>query len=132
MDKELFEEYIDLLDQVKFADNKVAIIKERISELEPQIIEQMAEMGLDQIKMKGKLLYLHQKIYPKWKIDDKRVAIQALKDAGLGDFCPESIIASKMAAYLQELYDNNDPIPESLADVVDFNPVNKIGKRKAV
>lgn len=131
MNIDLFKRYSELIDQKKSSNEQLKDVNEQLALLEPQLVEELLNAGVDKISVDGNTFYSYSKIFPKFLVEDKFVVVEALKQSNLASLCPETINNARFRAYLQELYDNGENVPEQLQAYVEFNPVPKLGRRKS-
>jgi hypothetical protein len=104
-------------------------IRKKQAKLEPMILENMGESGVDSMRVEGRTVYIQRLIWGKYS--DRGDAIKALKEAGLEDLVSEGFNANQLAAYLRELDATNEPLPPEFRGRIEPNEVFSIRTRKA-
>ena len=108
------------LDQLRLEyKKKIASITAELAPLEEQIIEEIAQSGVTSMRVDGTTVYLERKIWAKCVDEDWDRAIEALKDAGLGDFIQHRYNSTSFSAYLRELDKAGKPLPEPLMGAIE-------------
>jgi|WetSurMetagenome_2_1015567.scaffolds.fasta_scaffold03374_8 hypothetical protein len=111
MEIEKFKEFAALSKKKRELDFELDQVKEKLSILEPQILDSMAESGMDKITIDGMTLFIHSQLWA--GVADgftKPEAVAGLKAAGLSDLLEETYNTNKLSAYFRELKKDNDNI----------------------
>jgi DNA-binding ferritin-like protein len=100
---DLVNEYIDLEDQRKGKEGEIDKIKERLAELEPQIMERFENAGMQSMKSKqGTVIYIRRDLWAGAKEGADVLLLEALKSVGLGDMVKEKVNTQTLSAYVRE------------------------------
>lgn len=96
----------------------------QLAPLEEAILEEIAQEGMAQVKIEtpefGRVtVYLERKIWAKCVDGDWARAVDALRDAGLGDYVETKYNTSSFSAYLRELDKAGSPLPEPLIGAIE-------------
>lgn len=134
MDNRIFE----LADQLKAAKDKKkeldAEIKElgaKIDELDLALSDAMAEAECERFSRNGNTFYLNTRLYASPIAGQKEAMFQALKDKGYGEIVTETVNANTLASFVKEqMAENNDEVPEWIAQVVNTFEKVSVGIRK--
>ena len=119
---------------IKKLEDKAKELKEKASMMEEGLIEHMLSEGIDKISIRdrkypGLTLFIRTDIWEGHTTKDE--AIQALKDAGLGDMVQEGFNSQRLSAYIRELDRDNKPLPAEFEGIIFSNPTQRlIAKRK--
>ena len=112
-------------------------IQDEINDIEPVLLAHFEKTGTQKITQNGLTVYLKRDLYAGLCEDgsgskiSEEVAKQALKDAGLSDFCLEKINTTGLSAFFRELDEAGQELPEQLVGKFKANEVFKISSRKA-
>lgn len=114
----------------------------RKRKLESELIEIFQDTGTQKVTANGRTAYLHRTLYARAK-NGKASVIEALREAGLGDYINDDYNASRLAGYVREVEKNltdgkggADPadiiaaLPEPLREVVAVGETYAIRTRK--
>lgn len=138
-----WKEYAELESRERGLEDELKAVKARKAAIEPQLLESMAEDGMDRITIGGITFYPRRRLYAGPKEGFGRLDVtSALLAADLGDFVKNDYNANTLAGYVRGLAaesDNPDAQPEDLEkllpgrlrDVLHIGEVWSIGARKA-
>lgn len=121
------KEYGKLKLAIKKLESKASQLKEKAVVMEQGLVDHLIDEGLDKVSItdgSGMILYIQPQIWA--KVEDKQKAIQALRDAGLGELVEEGFNSQRLSAYLRELVRDNIPLPKQFEGVISPNPVQKL------
>lgn len=100
---DLVNEYIELDDQRKGKEAETEKLKERMAELEPQIMERFENAGMQSMKSKqGTVIYIRRDLWAGAKEGAEVLLLEALKAVGLGDMVKEKVNTQTLSAYIRE------------------------------
>lgn len=104
MDFAKLKRFAALTEQCKDMEDKLKAAKAEMDALEPDIIEEMADAGLQNAKINGRTYYIRRSLYagPAEGFDKVGVAL-ALKQAGLHDYVTETYNSSSLSAYVRSV-----------------------------
>lgn len=86
-------------------------VKEKLAGLEPGLLEQFAQEGVQSIRQNGRLAYLYGQLWARPLDGDKGRAVAALRAAGLGSLVEESFNVSTLSAWCRERETAGEPLP---------------------
>jgi hypothetical protein len=125
---ELVRELAMVTDQLKAREGEVAELKTRKRQLSEELLGTFELHGVDQLKVDGRLAYVHSPSYPVYldKPADQgggrytaQDAVDVLREIGRGaQVQPETVNHQTMGAILREYRDAKTAIPEALAKIV--------------
>lgn len=137
MDMDKVKRYRDLRVAAASAGAESKGLTAEADALERQLIEQYAEEGVQNIRVDGSTVYLERKVYaqkekgPDGEVVETSAVTEALIAAGLGDFVTPTYNVNTLSAYLRELDEQGEPLPEALVGLVRPAEVFKLKHRKA-
>ena len=100
---DLVNEFIELDEQRKGKDSEIDKIKERMAELEPQIMERFENAGMQSMKStQGTVIYVRRDLWSGAKEGADVLLLEALKSVGLGDMVKEKVNTQTLSAYVRE------------------------------
>ncbi len=108
---------------------KVDKLTKELAEEMPSLLENLAQEGVDQVKLDGRTVYIQRQIWAKF--DDKDAAIAALKDSGLTEYVYETFNSNSLSAFLRECEDEDRNLPKEFSGIIESNEVYKLRTRKA-
>lgn len=100
---DLVNEFIELDEQRKGKEGEIDKIKERMTELEPLIMERFENAGMQSMKSKqGTVIYIRRDLWAGAKDGAEVLLLESLKAVGLGDMVKEKCNTSTLSAYIRE------------------------------
>lgn len=129
IDHEMLEEFASLKLRVRELDAEKRDLNQRISRLEPRLLEQFEETGTRNIGVAGVgTVFLNRtgwarvkKAGEKTTEAEKRRAIEALKAAGLEQYIGEDFSISKISALFREMDKAGESLPPELDGAIEFD-----------
>lgn len=106
---------------------KIAEDQARIGE---GIMEDFITVGIDNIKMNGRTVYIKKDIYAQIK-GGKSAAIDVLKKAGMNDLVTEGYNTSTVNAFVRECIKGDEALPEEFGNVITAGERTKIASVKS-
>lgn len=96
------KEFSELTERNKQIEDELKANKARMLELEPVILEQMADVGMNNARINGRTYYIKRDLFagPADGYDKVSVAL-ALKASGLDDYVTETYNSNSLAAYVR-------------------------------
>lgn len=134
MDNRIFE----LADQLKAAkdkkkelDTEIKELGAKIEELDLALSDAMAEAECERFSRNGSAFYLNTRLFASPIAGQKEAMFAALKDNGYGEIVTETVNANTLASFVKEqMAENNDEVPEWIAQVVNTFEKVSVGIRK--
>jgi len=100
---DLVNEFIELDEQRKGKEGEIDKLKERMAELEPQIMERFENAGMQSMKSKhGTVIYVRRDLWAGAKEGADVLLLESLKSVGLGDMVKEKVNTQTLSAYIRE------------------------------
>lgn len=100
---DLVNEFIELDEQRKGKEGEIDKIKERMSELEPLIMERFENAGMQSMKStQGTVIYVRRDLWAGAKEGAEVLLLESLKAVGLGDMVKEKVNTQTLSAYVRE------------------------------
>lgn len=139
---QVWTEYGELEKRRRNLDAELKAVKERMEELQPSLLENMAEGGIDKLSMHGITFYLRRQVFGSVKDGfDKRHLVEALRESNLGDMVSETVNARTFDSYVSAFQRESGTtlsteeilsmMPEALQAVVRVGERYSIATRKA-
>lgn len=134
---ELLHKFLDLDDEVKATDDRLAELKRSRSVAEKSLLQEFLQEGLSSLKVdrgdKRKLVYLHSTIGVSAKDKDRMAVIQVLKQIGLEEYVKEepSFVTQSLGAWVNAQKKAELPIPPELEAVLNIEQLCSIRVRVA-
>lgn len=126
------QEYSEKLARKAALDLELKQLTNELAALEPEVLKWFEATGVDKARLEdGRTLYLRRELWAgQAKGVPSEVAVEALRAAGLGEFCQPRINASRLSAWARELDREGTPLPDGLRGIVEVREVFKVGHRK--
>ena len=128
---ELVADFIEAHKAKKALEAKAKQFIERLNELEPIILEKMAEEGVDSMKMMGSNVHIKERVWAKIVAESREEAVQAVKEAGFADLVKEDFNLNQLSAFVSEYYKEGRDLPPEFAGKIEANPTYSLGVTKA-
>lgn len=130
------KEFIRFLKEKKDLAKQVKENQEEINWREPEIRNHFADQGISKLTQDGLTLFIKAQIFAeKCSFEDMPVSnedcIEALKLAGLDNYCEEKVKTQSLSAYFKELNEEGLQLPKELEGKFQMREVFKISSRKA-
>lgn len=104
MNMERLNEWLETGIKIRELDAELKAAKEKLQSLEPDVMADLEEEGIDSVKVNGFTIYAQRNLWAGVADGvDRQVACDALKDAGLNDFVAENFNAQTLSSYFREL-----------------------------
>lgn len=129
MDSERLRQWVKLDKYKKGLQAELSEIETQMLDLEGTLIDQMADAGIESIKIDQRNIYINTRIWAKYGTKDK--AIKALKAAGLHDFLSENFNHVSLSAFISECVKENKPLPEAFQGVIEPIEKHRLKVRKS-
>ena len=111
-------EFVRLTYEKRTIEEQLRRVKGQLNNLEPEVIDQMTDMGLQNIKtVDGATVYLQMDVFASLVSDDdgtKDEAHEALREHELGYLVKEGVNAQSLRAYVNERKSSDEEIPAGL------------------
>ncbi|HNR80481.1 MAG TPA: hypothetical protein PKG85_09535 [Mesotoga infera] len=137
------KKYVDLHARKTKLEAELASVKEKLTELEPLILEQFEKAGIQNMKVGDWKPYVHSQIWASVDKSNPR-AMEILKANGLADLVSETVNSQSLSAYVREqvrLYEDADSknleevlkqaLPDELLDVLKVSEKTSLRVVKA-
>lgn len=127
MNNDLIEEFVSLAQQRRELEAKLDTVVHRIGELEPRVLEEMADAGIPSFRhASGCTVYTERKIWAKIAAGaTKEDVVEALKAAGYDMYVTETYNTNSVSALLREWERDNQPLPVQLEGKIEASEVYK-------
>lgn len=139
IDPQLVRELALVTDMLKAREGEVKDLKERKRRLSDQLLGTFELHGVDQLKVDGRLAYVHSPSFPVYldKPADQgggrytaKDAVAVLREIGRGaQVQPETVNHQTMGAILREYRDSKTALPEPLAKIVKLEETPEVRVR---
>ena len=137
------KQYVNLHAKKTKLEAELASVKEKLTELEPFILEQFEKAGIQNMKVGDWKPYVHSQIWASVDKSNPR-AMEILKANGLADLVSETVNSQSLSAYVREqvrLYEDADSknleevlkqaLPDELLDVLKVSEKTSLRVVKA-
>ena len=116
---DLVNEFIELDEQRKGKEGEVEKIKERMAELEPEIMKRFENAGMQSMKSKqGSTIYIRRELWSSAAEGSEVLLLEVLKSIGMGDLVKEKVNTQTLSAYVREI--EKDAFNGMVADPADI------------
>jgi len=125
---DLVTEYAELTERRRNLEAEVKRLATDLAAREEVLVEDFAQAGIQNIKTAtGQTIYLNREIFAKL-VGDHEEALDAFRQAGLGDFVKESVNANTLRAYVREM---DEVLPEGLQPYIDVTEIYRMRMRSS-
>ena len=129
---ELVQKFTKLTKQKRELEAQLKMVTELANDVGYQLTEQFSAEGVQSIRTDEGLVFLKRDIYASIP-EDKEVAYDAFRAAGLGDMVKEGINGNTLSAWVREL--ETEPgefdLPEAVAQYIKVSEVYKTQMRRS-
>ncbi|MCR4629334.1 MAG: hypothetical protein K5760_07010 [Clostridium sp.] len=127
----LADQLKDAKDRKKELEAEVKKLGSEIDWLDEELSDAMAEADCERFSRNGSMFYLNTRLFAFPAPGKKELLYQALKDQGYGEIVTETVNANTLASFVKEqMAENNEILPEWLAEVVTHYEKVSVGIRK--
>lgn len=120
MNSDKLQLYIELTKKKRKLEAELDSIKESISTLQEDLLDQFGDEGINSIKSNGATVYIKRELWASPN-HDYASACEALRQAGLEHFVQERFNHNTVSAYFRDLDREGEAIPESLKEAFKLN-----------
>lgn len=125
LDTDLFIEYVDLHNEKKDLEEKLADVKAAMAKKEKFLKDALVDNQMEKISIAGKTCYT--KVNRFAVIKDKKEAIEVLKEAGFEEFVAENYNTQSISKLVRDQMDENGRLPDAFGDVITMGKSVVIG-----
>ena len=121
MNSEKIKQLIELDKEIEEMSTQLDLAKEQRKHLEPVVMEELANAGIDKMSMNGRTAFIRTDIYAKklTKDDDEIRAALILSD--MKDYIQPKFKMNSISGYLREILAEGKELPKPLAKVIGIN-----------
>jgi hypothetical protein len=131
LDMTQVQEYAALVARKRELEAELRAIQDRLNEMEPGLVEQLIEAGVQHVRVGGQTVYLQQEIWASPVDGDYDALCDALERAGLGDMVVRRVHHHTLSAWVRELRKADEEIPEEVRPYLKISETYRLGVRKA-
>lgn len=132
--KGLLAEFVNLENRRRDVDGELETIKRRRDAIEPLLLEQMAELGMQNARCDGLTVYQKTDRYVTKRAEKDGVTtavlVQALRDCGLDYMVSDNYSSASLKSKVVEWITEGVEIPPVLAAVINVGETIKLATRK--
>lgn len=121
----------ELKERKKQLDAELKDLNQKIAETEEELSARMIEEEIQNFNHAGKTFYIQTKLYASPVAERKHELFAWLKANGFGDMVTESVNHNTLCAFIREQLEENNELPEDLAELVHVYEKTSVGMRKA-
>ncbi len=125
------QEYAALVARKRELEAELRAIQDRLNEMEPGLVEQLIEAGVQHVRVGGQTVYLQQEIWASPADGDYDALCDALERAGLGDMVVRRVHHHTLTAWVRELRKAEEEIPEEVRPYLKISETYRLRVRKA-
>ena len=130
MNTEIMKQFAKLDSRRAALEAELKEVKERIKEVEPQVLDEMTQNEVSNIRIDGRTIYVQSQIWGRKKAPNETI-VKALRDAGLEDFVSEGFNMQSISAFIREKVKNGESLPPQFNGVLEANEVFSVRSRAA-
>lgn len=117
-------QYVQYVHEKQRLEASLKLVKEQMDELEPRVLDHMANNGVQRMTVDGITLHIRREL---WARATSPEAPDVLRAHDLGFMARETVNAQTLSAWVREQDANGTPIPEAIAAVIAVAEVYKLG-----
>ncbi|MBS4024144.1 MAG: hypothetical protein KGZ96_00550 [Clostridia bacterium] len=121
----------ELKDRKKDLDGEVKVNNSELEKVSEDLSQAMLEEEMANFVRSGQMFYLTTKIFASADKTRKQELFSWLKANDFGDMVQETVNANTLAAFVREILDEQDKLPEKLEQLVNVHEKTLVGMRKA-
>jgi hypothetical protein len=107
-------------------------VNDQIDALQPTLMDDFSRQGITSLTVDGRTVYLHRRTWATVRQGvDRREVVDVLRSSGLGHFVSETFNTNTLSAYVRELEEEGEGLPDELDRVVKVSEVYSLRVRKA-
>lgn len=116
----------------KLLEDGVKNVNAELEEIENELVELMLQEEMQSFSRAGQMFYLRNSVKASAKAGMQPELMRYLKDNGAADLVKETVNANTLSGWVKEqLEENDDELPQELAELVNLYEKTAIGIRKA-
>ncbi len=128
---ELADKLRELKEQKKDLDREVKLNNAEIEKVGEDLSQAMLAEEMANFVRSGQMFYLTTKLFASADKARKHELFEWLKQNDYGDMVQETVNANTLAAFIREMIDERDKLPEDLDPLVNVHEKTLVGMRKA-
>ena len=118
MDNELLHKFVDLETKRRELDREHKRVKEQCAETEARLLKEFEAAGMESAKVDGMTVYLHRQLWASPGEAGRDAVVVALKETGMDQYVSENYNANSLSAFVREMENTEQALPEQLANVL--------------
>lgn len=123
--------YTELVSRKRELEAELRALQDEINGLEPVLVEQMLEAGVQHLRLNGQTVYLQQEIWASPVDGDYDRLCDALERAGLGDMVVRRVHNNTLSAWVRELRKVGEEMPEEVKPYIKVSETYRLRVRKS-
>ena len=112
-------------------DSQLKQVNEKIEEVNQELVNLMIEEEIQNFVKSGKMFCLSTRVYASAKAEAKQELFSTLKEKGYGDIVIETVHPQTLSAFVKELMEEGDELPEWLKTKVNIFEKTIVSIRKS-
>ncbi len=121
----------DLREEKTRRDSELKALNAEIDELNDKLVEMMVDAEMQKFDRAGKLFYLSTRTYASPAKGQQETLYGWLRTNGYADLVRETVYAQSLAAFVKELLEEDDGLPEDLANLVNVYEKTSVNIRNS-
>jgi hypothetical protein len=127
----MLSEYAELSNRLRDAQGEADMLKSKMSELEPSILEAMALNGVDNVRVKNLTVYRKTNFYvSKRGSVETQTVCDLLREHGLGYLVADGYSPAALKSKVKEWLDEGAEVPAKLAECLNVGDQVVLATRK--
>lgn len=129
--QELLAEFVALENERREHENRLKIISERVGQLQPVLLDQFADAGMQNARIGDLTVYIRTDRYVSKRGDVSTEQVcGVLRDCGLGYMVSDGYNAMSLKSKIKEYQDSGVEVPQELAAVLNIGEAFRLATRK--
>lgn len=126
----LADKLTELRDQKGELTDQLKDVNSKIEELNETMVEIMINEEMPSFKRSGRTFFLNTRTFASPKGGQREAMHNWLKENGFADLIKETVHSSTLSSFAKEYIDENDELPEDLAEVLNVYDKISVGVRR--
>ncbi len=120
-----------LKEQKKQLEDTLKDINAAIEETNEKMVQIMTQQEIQNFNRAGQLFYLNTRTFASPAAGQQEALYSWLKENGYGDLVKETVYSQTLSAFIKELLEEDDELPEELQKLVNVYEKTIVGVKKA-
>lgn len=121
----------ELKEQKKHLEDTLKEVNGAIEETNEKMVQIMTQQEIQNFNRAGQLFYLSTRTFASPAAGQQEALCSWLKENGYGDLVKETVYSQTLSAFIKELLEEDDELPEELQELINVYEKTTVGMKKA-